>query len=79
MTDHSPPDSTPTRVWEARQERFEERLAELDICQILADVRHPQTNCKLERLPGELKRKLDHSGTVVGGSTGGTMFAPTGS
>ena len=33
---------------------------ELDIRQILARVRHPQTNGKLERLHGELQRKLHH-------------------
>ena len=37
---------------------FEKRLASLEIRQILADVRHPQTNDKLERLHGELQRKL---------------------
>ena len=36
----------------------EKRLASLEIRQILADVRHPQTNDKLERLHGELQRKL---------------------
>ena len=40
--------------------RFEERLVELDIRQILARVRHPQTNGKLERLHGEIQRKLCH-------------------
>ena len=37
---------------------FEERLAELGMRQILAGVRHPQTNGKLERLHGEIQRKL---------------------
>ena len=37
---------------------FEKRLVELDIRQILARVRHPQTNGKLERLHGEIQRKL---------------------
>ena len=37
---------------------FEERLVELGIQQILAGVRHPQTNGKLERLHGEIQRKL---------------------
>ena len=37
---------------------FEERLVELKIQQILAGVRHPQTNGKLERLHGEIQRKL---------------------
>ena len=37
---------------------FEKRLVELGIRQILAGVRHPQTNGKLERLHGELQRKL---------------------
>ena len=38
--------------------QFEERLVELDIRQILARVRHPQTNGKLERFHGEIQRKL---------------------
>ena len=37
---------------------FEKRLVSLGIQQILAGVRHPQTNGKLERLHGELQRKL---------------------
>ena len=37
---------------------FEKKLVELDIRQILAGVRHPQTNGKLERLHGEIHRKL---------------------
>ena len=37
---------------------FEKRLAELGIEQILAGLRHSQTNCKLERLHGEIQRKL---------------------
>ena len=36
---------------------FEKRLVELGIRQILAGVRHPQTNGKLERLHGEIQRK----------------------
>ena len=37
---------------------FERRLVELGIRQILAGVRHPQTNGKIERLHGEIQRKL---------------------
>ncbi len=37
---------------------FEKRLVELDIRHILAGVGHPQTNGKLERLHGEIQRKL---------------------
>ena len=37
---------------------FEKRLVSLEIRQILAGARHPQTNGKLERLHGELQRKL---------------------
>ena len=37
---------------------FEKKMAELGIKQILAGVRHPQTNGKLERLHGEIQRKL---------------------
>ena len=37
---------------------FEKRLADLGIKQILAGLRHSQTNGKLERLHGEIRRKL---------------------
>ena len=37
---------------------FEKRLIGLGIHQILARVKHPQTNGKLERLHGEIQRKL---------------------
>ena len=37
---------------------FEKRLVQLDIHHILARVRHPQTNGKLERLHGEIERYL---------------------
>ena len=37
---------------------FEKRLAELEIRQIVARVRHPQTNGKQERLHGEMRRSL---------------------
>ena len=37
---------------------FEKRLVGLGIHQILARVKHPQTNGKLERLYGEIRRKL---------------------
>ena len=37
---------------------FERRLVELGIRQILAGAGHPQTNGKLERLRGEIQRKL---------------------
>ena len=40
------------------ESEFERRLVELEIRQILARVRHPQTNGKLERLHGEIQRKL---------------------
>ena len=57
--------------------RFEERLVELDIRQILARVGHPQTNGKLERLHGEINRKLhffeeaSYPGKTRGGEPGG--------
>ena len=38
--------------------KFEERMVELGIKHILARVRHPQTNGKIERFHGELQRKL---------------------
>ncbi len=39
---------------------FEKKLVNLGIKQILAGVHHPQTNGKLERLHGEIQRKLHH-------------------
>ena len=39
---------------------FEKKLVDLGIKQILAGVHHPQTNGKLERLHGEIQRKLYH-------------------
>ena len=38
--------------------KFEKKLAELGIKHIVARPRHPQTNGKIERLFGELERKL---------------------
>ena len=49
--------------------RFEERLVELGIKQILARVKHPQTNGKLARLHGELQRKLHHFGNASAAKT----------
>jgi len=43
---------------ERGQAKFEERLVELGIRQVLAGVNHPQTDGKLERLHGEIQRKL---------------------
>ena len=37
---------------------FEDKLAELEIKHIVAGVRHPQTNGKIERFFGEVQRKL---------------------
>ena len=40
------------------ESEYERKLVELDIKQILARVKHPQTNGKLERIHGEIQRKL---------------------
>ena len=40
--------------------KFEQRLAELEISHIVARPRHPQTNGKIERLFGEIQRKLPY-------------------
>ena len=40
------------------ESEFEKKLVELDIRQILARVKHPQTNGKLERIHGKIQRKL---------------------
>jgi putative transposase len=45
---------------------YEKKLVELGIKQILAGVRHPQTNGKLERLHGEIQRKLHTFKDVAG-------------
>ncbi len=50
--------ATESEVKKKGASRFEQRLVELGIRHILARVRHPQTNGKLERLHGEMQRKL---------------------
>lgn len=40
------------------ESEFEKRLVDLGIRQLLARVKHPQTNGKLERIHGEIQRKL---------------------
>lgn len=45
--------------------RFERRLVELGIRQILAGVGHPQTNGKVERLHGEIQRKLHEFESIM--------------
>ena len=47
-----------TSVRERGEGEFERRLKELGIRHIKARARHPQTNGKLERMHGELERKL---------------------
>ena len=49
--------------------KFEQRLVELDIKHILARVRHPQTNGKLERLHWEIQRKIRHFEDSSAGKT----------
>ena len=38
---------------------FEKKLVEFDIKQVLARIRHPQTNGKLERFHSEIEQHLD--------------------
>ncbi len=45
--------------------KFEMRLVELEIKHILARVRHPQTNGKLERVFGEVQRKLPRFAAIM--------------
>ena len=47
------------------ESEFEKRLVELGIRQILARVRHPQTNGKLEKLHGEIQRKLSEFEAIL--------------
>ncbi len=59
MTDHGVQFYANEKEAKARGESgFEKRLVELGIRQILAGVGHPQTNGKIERLHGEIQRKL---------------------
>ena len=48
------------------ESEFEKRLVALNIRHVLARVRHPQTNGKLERLHGELQRKVHRFKDVAG-------------
>ena len=50
--------------------RFEKKLTELGIRQVLAGVRHPQTDGRLERLHGEIHCKLHGSKEVMTGKSG---------
>ena len=47
------------------ESEFEKKLVELDIKQILARVKHPQTNGKLERIHGEIQRKLPEFESIL--------------
>ena len=59
MTDHGAQFYANEKEAKARGESgFEKKLAGLGIRQILAGVGHPQTNGKVERLHGEIQRKL---------------------
>ena len=59
MTDHgSQFYSNEKDSMERGASRFERRLVEMGIRQVLAGVNHPQTNGKVERLHGEIQRKL---------------------
>ena len=51
------------------ESEYEKRLVDLGIKQILARIKHPQTNGKLERLHGEIERKLHRFEASSYGST----------
>ena len=61
---------------------FEKTLVKLDIKHILARVKHPQTNGKIERLHGEIQRKLplfeeeSAENTVRGAGAGSHVGGP---
>ena len=71
MTDHgSQFYANETEARKRGESAYEKRLVELGIRHILARVKHPQTNGKLERFHGEIQRKLhrfeasSHAGAV---------------
>ena len=47
------------------ESEFEKKLVDLDIRQILARVKHPYTNGKLERIHGEIQRKLPEFESIL--------------
>ena len=60
MTDHgSQSCANESETGRRRETEFERRLAELGVRQILAGVGHPQTNGRLERFHGEIRRKIE--------------------
>ena len=77
MTDHgSQFYANETETRKRGESAYEKRLVELGIRQILARVKHPQTNGKLERFHGEIQRKLhrfeasSHAGAVRNAGSG---------
>ena len=59
MTDHgSRFYANEAEARERGESAYEKKLVEMGIRQILARVKHPQTNGKLERFHGEIQRKL---------------------
>ena len=66
MTDHGSQfyanEAEARKRWESG---FEKRLIGLGIRQILARIKHPQTNGKMERIHGKIQRKLPEFETIL--------------
>ena len=75
LTDHgSQFYANESEVKKKGESEFEKELIALDIRHILARIRHPQTNGKLERLHGELQRKVHRFEDVAGPPCTGAPF-----
>ena len=63
LTDHGT-QFVPSRKRDEAKHRFREFLAENGVRHIVARVKHPQTNGKIERFFGEVERKVERFGSV---------------